>query len=1469
MSQETKYFPLEGGLDLITPRISVNPGSVIDSQNFEVADRGYQRIGGFERFDGQAKPSDWTYTVIPFTAGEREPTVNEKVYGVDSGRYTYSLDSNVESGSWAGDDAEGVIRVDNTPSSVEGLLPNQLATWGSNRHGRLGNGEILDSGYPLETTPVRVGPNLVWSKVISMGEGTACLDSTGALYATGMFGWEDDVPGSVTSAKVWNYLPFYINADNNMLPGSFTSTELVRCGTGTFLDFMVYRSALTPTNAGRSSVAHAGYIKPDYTLWMWGDNSAGQVGDGTTTYRSSPVQIVHPGGRSWVSVWGGNRCTFAVDHIGSLSAWGEGTSGRTCLNGTGSVSTPTYTTIPSSVVQVASGQSGNGYAITTAGTLHAWGENGYGQLGIGSTADQINSVQVGSSTNWTEVRAMPESAIALNSAGGLFAWGRDVHGSLCKSSPLTVSSPVQIAAFSTVQVSSIAALNTPFGFGGAAVEFLGFVMQWGDALKAVGVAEPENGTPVLVSSDAYYTDVFGGDAIAAKVFDASVVGVLEDGLVKDPYSVTTGEALVYGNTAFGWGTAPVGDNTNVNRSSPVQIGATVGGFKKVVGGGFAGSYHYLALRSGGLLYAWGENGSGQLGVGDTTDRSSPTQVGSERWLDIACMGLGGSAGIRDDGTLWRWGTNLFSTPWGGSSANRSSPVQVGSSALWRKITAGRWSVLALREDGSLWGAGYNSEGELGDGTTTIQNGLKAIGPTRTLWADVILATAASPEYTSAFGVRMDGTLWAWGANPNGELGLNTTGNRSSPTQIGSRSDWVAVSSGGTASGAITSTGELFTWGSDNTYGQLGHNTVTPRSSPVQVGSGTDWAALAMHPAEGGLFIKTDGTAWACGKAIYTAAGGSGVNRSSPIQIGSGATYYRACGGPANLFALTRDTLGITLSAATDRGATTLESDQAWLSAEQGGDGSETRREAIEQVPGSGPVRGVWVFNGRVVAFRDDATGQTGGMWVSSPTGWEQVDTGRTLAFTSGSDFIPPGSIITGATSSATAEVTGMVIQSGTLAGTDAAGFLTIVNQTGVFQAETINTGWDTDSCSIAGNSVANDLHPGGEYDFVNFNFYGSADRNAMYGCNGLNKAFVWDGTSFMFIPTGMTADAPTHVAAHANSLFLSFRGGSVQISSTGDPLTWDIVTGAGEFSVGSDVVSLLSFAKSLVIVSEASIYALYGTSASDWDLQILSRQSGALPHTVQVLKEPVFMDDAGVRMLSTAQEYGDFKSGLLTPQIEPLFRDKRRAGVRPSATVRSRSKNLYRVFFEDGTALSVYIPMDGVSSALEIDYGMVVTCACSAEDTDGSDLILFGSDTGYVYQAEVGTSFDSLSIASHLQLPYNHLGSPNIVKRWHSISFETEGAPGSPLELDVGFDYSDPTTVSVTSQESEIPGSGVWSAVNVGTSLWATPSARIVHARIAGHGTNASLRISSDSAYDAPFTIHGVTIGYTNRRVVR
>lgn len=611
----------------------------------------------------------------------------------------------------------------------------------------------------------------------------------------------------------------------------------------------------------------------------------------------------------------------------ALYAWGVNGSGQLGLGDTVNRSSPvqigTDTTWTSATFGYFS------VAVKTNGTLWAWGQNNYGGLGQNDTQTRSSPVQVGTLTDWAAATNNNNgSVLAVKTDGTLWAWGDNFQGQLGLGSTTYFSSPVQVGTGTNWS----SALSMA-GYSSLAIKTDGTLWAWGNNDQGqLALGDTANrSSPVQVGNGTTWSKIF------------NCVGLKTDG------------------TIWTWGngtTGGLGHNNTNSYSSPVQVGTNTN-WTQVSSGANVSSPTMAAIKSDDTLWVWGLNSQGQLGLGDSLNRSSPVQVGTGPWIDISVSQSGMNA-IKSDGTLWAWGENNQGQLGQGNTTDFSSPVQVGTSTAWSEVSkmngsassgaisaeasppppppapsykiygfgkndrgqtlnlygsnklvpttnypAAEWASLAgangtgfgIKSDGSLWSWGYNQLGNMGIGNADQYAGATG-SPTRVGTGTNWRKVVSGADY-AATAIKTDGTLWSWGAGGTGVLGNNTENWYSSPIQVGTDTNWADVFAGRSTRFAIRNDGTLWSWGQNN-RGQLGQNSVTYRSSPVQVGNQTTWLNSNI---DGGnqwtLAVKSDGTLWSWGYGGRGALGqgvGAYQTRSSPVQVGANTNWASVTAG---------------------------------------------------------------------------------------------------------------------------------------------------------------------------------------------------------------------------------------------------------------------------------------------------------------------------------------------------------------------------------------------------------------------------------------------------------------------------------------------------------------------------------------------------------------------------------------------
>jgi alpha-tubulin suppressor-like RCC1 family protein len=585
---------------------------------------------------------------------------------------------------------------------------------------------------------------------------------------------------------------------------------------------------------------HSIAIKVDGSVWAWGRNDYGQLGDGSTTNKTTPVQV--SGLSNVTNIAAGFFHNLAIKADCSVWAWGlNSVCGRLGDGSNTSKSKPVQVLGLSHVELIATGQD-HSLAIKDDGSVWAWGCNSYGKLGDGSATSKSSPVQVPDISDVKLIATGDNHSLAIKDDGSVWAWGRNDYGQLGDGSITNKSTPVQIPGLS--HISMISAGNSH----SLAIKSDGSIWAWG-------------------------SNIFGqlGDGSRTNIISpAQMTGLLHVSLISAGNSHSL--AVKANGSVWAWGSnysGQLGNGGKTNIITPMQVPALIN-VSRIA----AGYRNSLAIKADCSVWAWGSNYSDQLGCGITSP--SPFLVPGLSNISMISSGYSFSLAIKDDGSVWAWGYNVYGQLGDGCTTNKSSPVQVSGITHATMIAAGFYHGLAIKDDGSVWAWGRNDIGQLGDGSTANKS-----SPVQVSGISHVVMIAAGKSHSLA--LKDDGSVWAWGRNDIGQLGDGSTANKSSPVQVSGISYVVMIAAGESHSLALKDDGSVWAWGY-NHYGQLGDGSIRDKSSPVQI-PGFSHVKIIAAGAHHSLTIKDDGSVWGWGRNDLGQLGdGSTTNKESPVQV---------------------------------------------------------------------------------------------------------------------------------------------------------------------------------------------------------------------------------------------------------------------------------------------------------------------------------------------------------------------------------------------------------------------------------------------------------------------------------------------------------------------------------------------------------------------------------------------------------
>ena len=700
-----------------------------------------------------------------------------------------------------------------------------VRAWGGNAYGQLGDATLTD-----RISPVAAGGVSLVGSVSAGAAHSVAVRTDGLLYT-----WGNNARGQL--------------GDNG--------TSAQRSSAFTVAAFTTSNRAVSASAGG----AHTLACTADGKVWSWGDNSKGQLGVATSTaMRSLPAQV--SGLTDVISVAAGDLHSLALKTDGTVWAWGDNTDGQLGDGTTTLRTAPVQVAGLSDIVQVSAGTNFS-VARRADGTVWAWGRNDAGQLGDGSTTARAVAVQVqGLSSVWS-VCAGDTHALALKSDGSVWGWGSNTKGELGSTLPLlrTVPAPVLSAANG---VALGAGLHRS-GF----VDTTGAVHCWGDneggrlgnstqayRVSPAGLTDTKKAAFLYAGGNHAFVQRLNGKLFAWGANDhgqlavgnkepASVPSPVYDNAVfrntsaiavgaRHTLILAQGSVVAAGDNASG----QLGDGTHVD-----NIGVWLTDLGANVTSVAAGDRHSLAVKDDGTVWGWGSNDHGQLGLGAGAPAASTTPVQVPALTHVVAVAAGDthSLALKDDGTVWAWGDNSSGQLGNGTTVQKNAPTLVPFAVGVRiaAIAAGRAHSLFLSAADSSYYPRYvcvcgdNSRGQIGNNSATDQAYPVLVN------VPGVTAIAAGADHSII--LLSDGSIRCWGRNDRGQIGNGSTADRDTPyaTPISYDSaDVIAVAANAAATYALLKDGTVAVWGDDSAY-QLGYDSGRSALLPLRLKT---WAA---------------------------------------------------------------------------------------------------------------------------------------------------------------------------------------------------------------------------------------------------------------------------------------------------------------------------------------------------------------------------------------------------------------------------------------------------------------------------------------------------------------------------------------------------------------------------------------------------------------------------------------------------
>jgi alpha-tubulin suppressor-like RCC1 family protein len=807
-----------------------------------------------------------------------------------SAGYRHSIAVKHDGTVWAwgdniyGELGNGTTNRSNQPVQVQGLtnviavaagLSHSVAlksdgtvwTWGYNRSGQLGDNTTIN-----KLTPVKVN-NLSNVKYIDAGkEGTAAVHTNGDLSIWGSSAYIQS--GNVVRDQL---TPVYADEVSNVKSVSMGDASIWILKQDGYVyewkeDHAVLVRGLSHIIDIKAGSNHGLALREDGTAWSWGGNDKGQLGNGSTAFEAIPAIVAGVENLQYVEAGGAQSIAMKED----LELWAWGANYGEVLGEIPYQNVPVLV-FSQQIEEPMLAQPTNLEIVSVTGTTATLKWSPSADYNLIYIYDIYNGTSLIDSTTGTE--------IVLEGLQGSTNYSFTVKARDMEGRSSIASNEVSVTTHNLVPTLQLSASNR--------------------TATSVSLTWLRNET---IGQVLLYEIYSGGNRVASvsgEKLSYTVTGLDKNSI----YSYIIKAINLQGNITA------ISNEVSVNAA--VQTGPS-SGFAETLS---MGNSHTLRIMPNGTVTAWGKNGSGQLGTGNTTNSIVPVPVNGLTDVKLVSAGIDHSLAVKNDGTVWAWGSNSYGGLGIGSTIDKNIPVQVSGLTDVKAVATGYKYSLALKNDGTVWAWGYNGDGQLGNNKTTnslvpIQvngltnvksiaagkNGSMALKQDGTLWGwgFVIVTVNGAPALSKTpvlvngltnvvtmgggsdfvAALQQDGTVWVWGANEYAELGDTELEGSLAPLKITGVNNIIDMRVGGSHILALKQDGTVVAWGR-NSVGQLGRGTISQVGLPAQVINISNVKAVIAGESQSAA-ITANGDVWMWGE--HNLLVGSSSQPSPSIQF---------------------------------------------------------------------------------------------------------------------------------------------------------------------------------------------------------------------------------------------------------------------------------------------------------------------------------------------------------------------------------------------------------------------------------------------------------------------------------------------------------------------------------------------------------------------------------------------------------